>query len=204
MLTPAKRIRSFLLALILALGFSLPCHGEFFIDNFVKLDNPNDASATYLTSGISVEVSGSGVTQDFANDRYIFTADNIGDSFRVQYTWSGVFDDLQSISGLELDRLVGTFFGNWTLTVNTGVGVPTVIGPSIPTNLGTSIALDDATELTFDFVYDGGSPFPGGTGIGTWGGVANPLFATPEPTGAIMLGVVGLVAMARRRRSADR
>ena len=66
------------------------------------------------------------------------------------------------------------------------------------TILASPIALDNATELTYTFTYDGGSPV--GFGIGSLGGTANALFATPEPTAFLMLGTAGLIVLSRRRR----
>ena len=195
---PIFLARSVALALA-ALVFSTPVQAEFFIDNFQVLDVANDASPTSLSSGISVEVSGPGVALDPSNDRYVFNAANIGDTFTVRYDWAGVFDDLQSISGLELDRLaIGAFFGDWSLTIDTGISTHS-FGPALPTILTSPIALDNATELTFEFEYTGGSPIPTG-GVGTWGGLSNPLFATPEPTGLLLLGSVGVVGLLQRRR----
>lgn len=176
-------------------------NAEFYIDNFTIRDNPNDATATSIGSnGITVEVTGPGVTTDPINRRYVFSTTNIGDTFRVRYDWSGNFDDLQSVSGNMLERIpIGAFFGDWTMSIDTGVGSPNIYGPALPTILPTAIALDNATELTFEFRYDGGSPIPGGTGLGTWGGLSNPLFATPEPTSGMMLGVLGLMMLQRRR-----
>ena len=124
---------------------------------------------------------------------------NIGDSFTVKYDWAGIFNDLQSTSGNELIASPISFFGDWTMTIDTGVGTPATYGPSLPTFLPSAIALDNATELTYTFTYDGGSPFPFG-GLGSFGGPSNPLFATPEPTSLIMFGTAGLVLLSRRRR----
>ena len=134
-------------------------------------------------------------------DRYVFNAPNIGDTFVVRYDWAGIFDDLQSISGLQLESVaIGAFLGNWSMTIDNGTGAPVLFpGPALPTILPSPIAMDNATFLQFSFTYLGGSPLPSG-GVGTWGGLNNPLFATPEPTAFMMLGGVGLVALARRRR----
>ncbi|MEL7500611.1 MAG: PEP-CTERM sorting domain-containing protein [Planctomycetota bacterium] len=189
-------------ALAIAFVTCSSANAEFYIDNFSILDTVNDASPTSIGSnGITVEVTGPGVSLDPVNTRYVFNAANIGDTFRVRYDWTGVFNDLQSVSGNQLESIaIGAFFGNWTMSIDTGVGGPSFYGPALPTILPSAIGLDDATELTFEFTYDGGSPIPGGVGVGTWGGLNNPLFATPEPTGLVMLGGVGLVGLMRRRR----
>ncbi len=192
------------LALLLTILFCGTAQADFFVDNFSILDEVGGGATSIGSNGISVEVTDNtgtttGTVLDDVSSRYIFTANNIGDSFVVSYDWAGVFDDLQSVSGLQLTQSPVGFFGNWTLTIDTGVGTPVALGPTIPTLLGTPIELDDATELTYTFTYNGGSPL--GFGIGSLGGTSNPLFATPEPTAFMMLGVAGLIMASRRRRT---
>lgn len=197
-------IRTTFLAVITALLFCGTSNAEFFIDNFQVLDNPNDFTASSIGSnGITVEVADNngGTVVDKPQDRYVFNAPTIGDTFVVRYDWAGVFDDLQSISGLQLESIaIGAFLGDWSMAIDNGTGAPELFpGPALPTILPSPIAMDNATYLQFTFTYLGGSPLPSG-GVGTWGGLNNPLFATPEPTGLLMLGSVGLVAFSRRRR----
>ncbi|MEL7500731.1 MAG: PEP-CTERM sorting domain-containing protein [Planctomycetota bacterium] len=198
-------LRTTLLALAAALMMCGTSNAEFFIDNFQTLDNPNDLAATSIGSnGITVEVDDNN-GGSFANDvqlRYEFTAANVGDTFVVRYDWAGIFNDLQSVSGNQLESVaIGAFLGDWSMTIDNGTGGPAIFpGPALPTILPSPIAMDNATFLEFTFTYNGGSPLPGGIGVGTWGGLGNPLFATPEPTGLLMLGCVGLVGLARRRR----
>ena len=191
------------LALLLTGLLCSTAQADFFIDNFSILDDVGGGATSIGSSGITVEVTDTtGTTTatalDAANSRYLFTPNNIGDSFVVSYDWAGVFDDLQSVSGTQLTQSPVAFFGDWTLTIDTGVGTPASFGPAIPTILSTPIELDNATELTYTFTYNGGSPLP--TGFGTFGGPANPLFATPEPTAFMMLGTAGLIVLSRRRR----
>jgi hypothetical protein len=191
-------------AIVCIAAFCGTANADFFIDNFTQLDDAAPGSTAIGSNGITVEVTdttgtGTATTFDDVNNRYVFQTANIGDSFTVSYDWAGIFDDLLSTSANELTESPVSFFGDWTMTIDTGVGAPASYGPSIPTILPSAIALDNATELTYTFTYDGGSPFPFG-GIGSFGGPANPLFATPEPTSLIMFGTAGLVLLSRRRR----
>ena len=201
--SPMKRIS--LLALLFTALLSSNAQGDFFIDNFSILDSVGGPATSIGSSGINVAVSdNTGTTtalfSDDVNNRYQFTANNVGDSFVVAYDFPGVFNDLQSVSGNQLTQSPGSFFGDWTMTIDTGVGTPASFGPTIPTILGSPIDLDSASELTFTFTYNGGSTFPGGAGVGIFGGPSNPLFATPEPTAFMMLGTAGLIVLFPRRR----
>ena len=131
------------------------------------------------------------------NDRYFFQAFNPGDSLVISYDFDGVFNDLQSVSGNQLSQLPTDFFGDFTTTIDTGVET-VVIDTTVPSVLLDPIDIDDATELTFTFTYNGGSPL--GFGVGTFGGTSNELFATPEPTAFAMLGMAGLIVLFPRRR----
>lgn len=191
------------LALLLSTLLCSTAQADFFIDNFTVLDDVGGGATSIGSNGITVEVTDNtgtttATTLDDFNNRYVFTANNIGDSFTVSYDWAGVFDDLQSVTGNQLTESPLSFFGDWTMTIDTGLGAPATFGPTIPTILGTPIDLDNATELTYTFTYNGGSPLP--FGIGTLGGPSNPLFATPEPTAFMMLGTAGLIVLSRRRR----
>ena len=187
-------------ALLFTALLSSNAQADFLIDGFSVLDDIGGPATSIGSNGISVAVSdNTGTTvADDDNDYYFLQAFNAGDSLVISYDWAGVFDDLQSISGNQLEELPVDFFGNWTTTIDTGVGTPSVFGPSVPTVLATPIELDDATELTFTFTYNGGSPL--GFGVGTFGGTSNPLFATPEPTAFLMLGTAGLIVLFPRRR----
>jgi len=189
------------LALLLTILLCGNAQAEFFIDNFSILDQVGGGPTSIGSNGISVEVSDNTNTTTAtlsSNNRYSFIANNIGDTFVVSYDWAGVLGDLQSISGLELTQSPFSFFGDWTVSIDTGVGTPVVLGPAIPPTLASPIALDNATELTYTFTYDGGSPI--GFGVGALGGTANALFATPEPSAFLMLGAAGLIVSSRRRR----
>ena len=195
------------LALLLTGLLCSSAQADFFIDNFSILDDVGGGATSIGSSGITVAVTdNTGTTtatvSDAVNSRYFFTANNVGDSFVVSYDWAGVFNDLQSVSGLQLTQSPLNFFGDWDLTIDTGVS-STSFGPTIPTILATPIDLDNATELTYTFTYNGGGiPTPSGSvfGVGTLGGPSNPLFATPEPTAFMMLGTAGLIVLSRRRR----
>jgi len=193
------------LALLLTGLLCSTAQADFFIDNFTILDDVGGGATSIGSNGITVEVTdsiGAGsstVVNDVAN-QYEFRANNAGDSFVVSYDWSAnVFNDLQSVSGNLLTQSPLNFFGDWTLTIDTGVGTPATFGPTISSILGTPIELDNATELTYTFTYNGGVN-PLGFGIGTFGGVSGALFATPEPTAFMMLGMAGLIVASRRRR----
>jgi len=203
-MTSKTLIARFSAAAVCFFAFCGTVNADFFIDNFSQLDDVSAGSTSIGSNGITVEVTdttgtATATTIDDVNNRYVFQAANIGDSFTISYDWAGIFDDLLSTSANELTASPVSFFGNWTMTIDTGVGAPASFGPSIPTFLPSAIALDNATELTYTFTYDGGSPFPFG-GVGSFGGPANPLFATPEPTSLIMFGTAGLVLLSRRRR----
>ena len=169
-----KRIS--LLALLFTALLSSNAQADFFIDNFSVLDNVGGPATSIGSNGITVAVTdNTGTTtatiSDDTNNRYNFRADNVGDSFVVSYNFAGVFDDLQSVSGNQLTESPVTFFGDWTMTIDTGVGTPVAFGPSIPTILPNPIDLDDATELTFTFTYNGndsGSNPLGDFGFGTF------------------------------------
>ena len=199
-----KRI-SFLALLLTAL-LSSNAQADFAIDNFLILDEVGGGATTIRPIGqnpLTVAVSdNTGTTtatvSDDENNEYFFTANNIGDTFVVSYDFAGVFDDLQSISGNQLSAVPVSFFGDWTMTIDTGVGDPVAFGPTVPSILPAPIGLDDATELTFSFTYNGSSPL--GFGVGTFGGLSGPLFATPEPTSFMMLGMAGLTVLFPRRR----
>ena len=189
------------LALLLTGLLCSNAQAEFFIDNFSILDQVGGGPTAIGSNGITVAVSdNTGTTTATLSDsnRYSFIANNIGDEFVVSYDWAGVFGDLQSISGLQLTQSPLNFFGDWTVSINTGVGASVELDPTASTILASPIALDNATELTYTFTYDGGSPV--GFGIGSLGGTANALFATPEPTAFLMLGTAGLIVLSRRRR----
>ena len=176
------------------------------IDNFLILDEVGGEATTIRPIGqnpLTVAVSdNTGTTtateSDDENDRYVFTANNVGDSFVISYDFDGVFNDLQSISGNQLSAIPASFVGDFTLAIDTGVGDPTTFERTVPSILPTPIELDDATELTFTFTYTGNSPLD--FGIGTFGGTGNALFATPEPTAFMMLGTAGLIVLFPRRR----
>ena len=196
------------LALLLTGLLCSTAQADFFIDNFSILDAVGGGPTSIGSNGISVEVTesigpGSSTDADDANSQYAFIANNIGDTFTVSYDWAGDFDDLQSVSGLQLTELPLNFFGDWTLTIDTG-GSTSDFDPTISTILSsTPIELDDATELTFTFTYNGGGisiPSVPVFGFGSFGGPSNPLFATPEPTAFMMLGTAGLIVLSRRRR----
>ena len=189
------------LALLLTGLLCSNAQAEFFIDNFSILDEVGGGTTAIGSNGITVAVSdNTGTTTATLSDsnRYSFIANNIGDEFVVSYDWAGVFGDLQSISGLQLTQSPLNFIGDWTVSINTGVGAPVELNAAASTILASPIALDNATELTYTFTYDGGSPV--GFGIGSLGGTANALFATPEPTAFLMLGTAGLIVLSRRRR----
>ena len=189
------------LALLLTGLLCSNAQAEFFIDNFSILDQVGGGPTAIGSNGITVAVSdNTGTTTATLSDsnRYSFIANNIGDEFVVSYDWAGVFGDLQSISGLQLTQSPLNFFGDWTVSINTGVGASVELDPAASTILASPIALDNATELTYTFTYDGGSPLA--FGIGSLGGTANALFATPEPTAFLMLGTAGLIVLSRRRR----
>ena len=189
------------LALLLTGLLCSNAQAEFFIDNFSILDQVGGGPTAIGSNNITVAVSdNTGTTTATLSDsnRYSFIANNIGDEFVVSYDWAGVFGDLQSISGLQLTQSPLNFIGDWTVSINTGVGAPVELNAAASTILASPIALDNATELTYTFTYDGGSPV--GFGIGSLGGTANALFATPEPTAFLMLGTAGLIVLSRRRR----
>ena len=189
------------LALLLTGFLCSNAQAEFFIDNFSILDQVGGGPTAIGSNGITIAVSdNTGTTTATLSDsnRYSFIANNIGDEFVVSYDWAGVFGDLQSISGLQLTQSPLNFIGDWTVSINTGVGAPVELNAAASTILASPIALDNATELTYTFTYDGGSPV--GFGIGSLGGTANALFATPEPTAFLMLGTAGLIVLSRRRR----
>ena len=189
------------LALLLTGFLCSNAQAEFFIDNFSILDQVGGGPTAIGSNNITVAVSdNTGTTTATLSDsnRYSFIANNIGDEFVVSYDWAGVFGDLQSISGLQLTQSPLNFIGDWTVSINTGVGAPVELNAAASTILASPIALDNATELTYTFTYDGGSPV--GFGIGSLGGTANALFATPEPTAFLMLGTAGLIVLSRRRR----
>ena len=189
------------LALLLTGLLCSNAQAEFFIDNFSILDQVGGGPTAIGSNGITVAVSDNTGTTTATlsdNNRYSFIANNIGDEFVVSYDWAGVFGDLQSISGLQLTQSPLNFIGDWTVSINTGVGAPVELNAAASTILASPIALDNATELTYTFTYDGGSPV--GFGIGSLGGTANALFATPEPTAFLMLGTAGLIVLSRRRR----
>lgn len=188
-------------ALLCTVLFCSSANADFFIDNFTKLDAVGGGATSIGSNGITVSVTNTSGTTivDDAGNQYIFQA-NSGDSFTVSYDWAGIFNDLQSVSGNQLVSSPVSFFGDWTMEIDTGVGSPTNFGPSIPTILPAAIDLDNATELTYTFTYNGGSPL--GFGVGAFGGTANPLFATPEPTAFFMLGSAGVILVSRRRRKA--
>ena len=189
------------LALLLTGLLCSNAQAEFFIDNFSILDQVGGGPTAIGSNGITVAVSdNTGTTTATLSDsnRYSFIANNIGDEFVVSYDWAGVFGDLQSISGLQLTQSPLNFIGDWTVSINTGVGAPVELNAAASTILASPIALDNATELTYTFTYDGGSPV--GFGIGSLGGTANALFATPVPTAFLMLGTAGLIVLSRRRR----
>ena len=193
------------LALLLTGLLCSTAQPDFFIDNFSVLDDVGGGATSIGSNGITVAVTdtigaGSSTVVDDVNSQYQFTANNAGDTFVVSYDWAGVFGDLQSVSGLQLTQSPLNFFGDWTLSINTGVSTSGPFDPTIPTFLGTPIDLDNATELTYTFTYNGGSSLPLGFGFGTFGGTSNPLFATPEPTAFMMLGTAGLIVLSRRRR----
>ena len=148
------------LALLLTGLLCSTAQADFFIDNFSILDDVGGGATSIGSSGITVAVTdNTGTTtatvSDAVNSRYFFTANNVGDSFVVSYDWAGVFNDLQSVSGLQLTQSPLNFFGDWDLTIDTGVS-STSFGPTIPTILATPIDLDNATELTYTFTYNGG------------------------------------------------
>ena len=189
------------LALLLTGLLCSNAQAEFFIANFSILDQVGGGPTAIGSNGITVAVSdNTGTTNATLSDsnRYSFIANNIGDEFVVSYDWAGVFGDLQSISGLQLTQSPLNFIGDWTVSINTGVGAPVELNAAASTILASPIALDNATELTYTFTYDGGSPLA--FGIGSLGGTANALFATPEPTAFLMLGTAGLIVLSRRRR----
>ena len=189
------------LALLLTGLLCSNAQAEFFIDNFSILDQVGGGPTAIGSNGITVAVSDNTGTTTATlsdNNRYSFIANNIGDEFVVSYDWAGVFGDLQSISGLQLTQSPLNFIGDWTVSINTGVGAPVELNAAASTILASPIALDNATELTYTFTYDGGSPV--GFGIGSLSGTANALFATPEPTAFLMLGTAGLIVLSRRRR----
>ena len=193
------------LALLFTVLLCSNAQADFLIDNFTVLDDVGGPATSIGSNGITVAVSdNTGTTtatnSDDDNNRYTFTANNVGDSFVVSYDFGGIFDDLQSVSGNLLTRSPVSFFGDWTMTIDTGLGTPATFGPTIPTNLPTPIELDNATELTYTFTFNGGDPFGAGFGFGTFGGPSNPLFATPEPTTFSMLGMAGLIVLFPRRR----
>lgn len=195
------KLKSFI-ALFCTVLFCSTANAEFYIDNFTTLDAVGGGATSIGSNGITVSVTdtaGTTIADDVGN-QYIFQANNIGDSFTVSYDWAGVFNSLQSVSGNQLSSSPVSFFGNWTMAIDTGVGSPTTFSPSIPTILPVAIDLDNATELTYTFTYNGGSPL--GFGVGAFGGTANPLFATPEPTAFFMLGSAGVILVSRRRRKA--
>ena len=195
------------LALLLTGLLCSTAQADFFIDNFSILDDVGGGATSIGSSGISVEVTdsvgaGSSTVVDDVNNQYVFTANNIGDTFVVSYDWAGVFGDLASVSGLQLTQSPLNFFGDWTLTIDTGVSISAPLDPTISTI--SPIDLDDATELTYTFTYNGGGlalpPSGDVIGLGTFGGTSNSLFATPEPTAFMMLGTAGLIVLSRRRR----
>ena len=191
------------LALLLTGLLCSTAQADFFIDNFSVLDDVGGGATSIGSNGITVAVTdtigaGSSTVVDDVNSQYQFTANNAGDTFVVSYDWAGVFGDLQSVSGLQLTQSPSNFFGDWTLTIDTGVSISAPLDPTISTI--SPIDLDDATELTYTFTYNGGSSLPLGFGFGTFGGTSNPLFATPEPTAFMMLGTAGLIVLSRRRR----
>ena len=202
---------TFLTLLFTALLLSNTCNtaqADFIIDNFRILDDIGGSATSIGGSGITVAVSAnfapsnnpngtSTVVADDDNDRYFFQAFNAGDTLVISYDFDGIFNDLQSVSGNQLSTLPANFFGDFTTTIDTGVET-LVFDDNVPSVLAPPIDIDDATELTFTFTYNGGSPV--GFGVGTFGGTVNPLFATPEPTAFLMLGTAGLIVLFPRRR----
>ena len=195
------------LALLLTGLLCSTAQADFFIDNFSVLDDVGGGATSIGSNGITVAVTdtigaGSSTVVDDVNSQYQFTANNAGDTFVVSYDWAGVFGDLQSVSGLQLTQSPLNFFGDWTLTIDTGVSISAPLDPTISTI--SPIDLDDATELTYTFTYNGGGlalpPSGDVIGLGTFGGTSNSLFATPEPTAFMMLGTAGLIVLSRRRR----
>ena len=197
-----KRIS--LLALLFTALLCSNAQADFLIDDFTILDDAGGPATSIGSDGITVAVTDSVsptsmTVSDDQNDRYLFVANAIGDSFVVSYDFGGVFSDLQPSTGNLLTQAPADFlFGGWTLAIDTDVSEPVVLGSTTPTILPTSIALDNATELNFTFTYNGDSPI--GVGIASFGGTSNPLFATPEPTAFMMLGTAGLIVLFPRRR----
>ena len=189
-----------ILALLFTALLSSNAQADFLIDNFTRLDDVGGPATSIGSSGITVAVSdNTGTTvADDDNNHYFFRANNAGDSLVISYDFDGVFNDLQSVSGNQLTSIPADFFGDFTLAIDTGVGAPVTFGPTVPSILPAPIDLDNATELTFTFTYNGNSPL--GFGVGTFGGTSNPLFATPEPTAFLMLGTAGLIVLFPRRR----
>lgn len=193
------------LALLFTTLLCSNAQADFFIDNFSILDDVGGGATSIGSNGITVSVSDNTgtTTATTASDdfnAYLFVPNNVGDALTISYDFPGVFNDLQSVSGNLLTESPASFFGNFTLDIDTGVGTPVSFGSTVPTILGTPIELDDATELTFTFTYNGGPTIGGLPAFGTFGGVSNPLFATPEPTTFVMLGMAGLIVASRRRR----
>ncbi len=196
-------IRKICLALFTAVLLCGTSQADFIIDAFNVLDAPNAGGATAIGSnGITVEATSTagGMSANDLNERYDLVASSPGDVFTVRYDWAGIFNDLQSVSGNQLEFLpLGSFVGNWSLDIFDGTSTVGTLTPFNPV-LGAPIPLDNATELSFTFTYTGGSPLPGGVGVGAWGGLGLNLVATPEPTSLLMLGSVAGLCLARRRR----
>ncbi|MEM6691733.1 MAG: PEP-CTERM sorting domain-containing protein [Planctomycetota bacterium] len=175
------------------------------LDPFTVLDQPNDFASTPIIPGVSVEVAdnnGGSVPEDI-QDRYVFNAPNIGDTFVARYDWAGTFGSLFASDRLSLERVpIGAFLGNWSMFIDNGTGSPELFpGPALPTVLPSPLDLQNSTFLQFTFTYLGGSPLPSG-GVGTFGGIGNPLaIAVPEPTSfAVLAGLGSVVAVRRRQR----
>lgn len=194
-------IRTLSLAVLTAMMLCSQASADFIIDDFQQLDLSNDGNATLVHAAgggnIFLEVTSTGAADavDGGGGTYVVSGGAANDTVTFLYTWdTATFNDLQSVSGNQLPAVPFGYVGSWSLDVDTGVG--TTNFAVAPLGLfGTPIELDDATQLELTFTFNGGLNFA------QYGGLANPLIATPEPTAALMLGSALCFGMVRRRRS---
>lgn len=200
--------RIVLLALAAFLCLSGQSQAEFLIDSFKFVDNiANDGNGVLVHAAgggniyAEVETTGTMSLMATPGSGYTLTTPSAGDTFRITYTWTpngtypggATFDALQSISGLQLAPIPQAFIG-WDINIGLGAAGLGYAGPALGAPGATTINLDDATELEFTYTYNSGLSF------GQFGGPGSPLFATPEPTGMVMMGSIAVVGLLRRRR----
>jgi hypothetical protein len=191
-------IRKLALSLLAVLAFSCQANAEFIIDNFFTVDVENDAVATLVHAAgggnIFVEASTTGGTTVSSAPGAGYSFTGASNTFTLSYTWDvPTFDDLQSISGLELPIVPQSAVG-WNLDISTDGVTTDYSGPAISAPGTPPIQLDAATELTFAYTFSGAGL------AGQFGGFGSVLIATPEPTALMMLGSVAGLGLIRRRR----